>query len=220
LGKGAWSANLHGVRSLFHRRSPTEATDEEPPAEPAGTATATRPRSKGYTPSKKELGKTTPKRKPTGRVVEPPPANRREAARRLRAKQRAARTEARAGMLAGKEEYLLPRDKGPQRALVRNVVDARRNLATYFLPVTLVIFILSTTRAPVLILAANLLFYVLGLAVVADSVLLARRVRKVHQERFPGMEIRRGTSMYAIMRSLSFRKMRMPAPQVKLGERI
>ena len=40
-------------------------------------------------------------------------------------------------------------------------------------------------------------------------------------ERFPkDADPRRGTYWYAIMRSLSFRRMRMPAPRVKPGQKV
>ena len=33
----------------------------------------------------------------------------------------------------GDERYLLARDRGPERALVRNIVDSRRTVGTWFL---------------------------------------------------------------------------------------
>ncbi|HLT11871.1 MAG TPA: DUF3043 domain-containing protein [Micromonosporaceae bacterium] len=186
-------------------------------------------RRKGYTPSKRELGVITPKRKPAGRVVEPPPANRREAIRRARekarearARERAARAEARAGMLAGKEEYLLPRDKGPERALVRDIVDSRRNAASYFLPGALIVVCgVSAAMPPAVQLASNILWFLLIFGVVVDSVILSRRIKRLVQERFPRTELRMRTLYtYGIMRSLSFRKLRIPAPRVKIGEKV
>lgn len=190
----------------------------EPDAEASPPPSRQRPRA--YTPSKKELGRPTPKRKAGGRASEPPPANRREALRRARQKQREARAEARAGMMAGKEEYLLPRDKGPERALVRDIVDARRNLASYFLPGALIVIVGSSTAMPALVRAAsNVFWFAIAVGVIVDSVLLSRRVGRLVGERFPKSTIRRRTLYtYAIMRSLSFRRMRMPAPKRKLGE--
>jgi hypothetical protein len=40
-------------------------------------------------------------------------------------------------MMAGEEAYLLPRDQGPVRAYVRDIVDARRNLLGLFMPAAL-----------------------------------------------------------------------------------
>jgi hypothetical protein len=204
---------------MFRRKLEDDVTDTSA-KEDGSVATVDGVRTKAYTPSKKELGKITPKRKAGGRVVEAPPANRREAMKRSRAKQRESRAEQRAGMMAGKEEYLLPRDKGPERALTRDIVDARRNLASYFLPGALIVVIGGSTAMPAQIrLFANLLWFALALAVVVDSVLLARRIRKLVTERFPRSTVRpRSLYLYAIMRSISFRRMRMPAPRVKPGQ--
>jgi hypothetical protein len=50
--------------------------------------------------------------------------------------------------------------------------------------------------------------------------ILTRKVKAVLTARFPKDPIRRGTSWYAIMRSLSIRRLRIPAPRVKLGEKL
>src|SRR5262249_24752467 len=87
----------------------------EAEGETAGDKPVTRPAP--YTPSKKDIGQATPKRRSGGRAAEPAPANRRESYRRMRAKDREARAEARAGAMAGKQGYLPARDQGPERAL-------------------------------------------------------------------------------------------------------
>jgi hypothetical protein len=201
---------------MFRRKS-----DEAPPTEePVTTATAGRPRAS--TVSKREQGKTTPKRAQGGRKVEAPPANRREAMRRMREKDRESRAEQRAGVLAGKEEFLPARDKGPERALVRDIVDSRRNLATYFLPGALIVIIASSGGMPPQIrLAANLFWVMLAVAVVVDSALLCFRVKKFVVKRFPkATKPPRSHYFYAVMRAFQFRKLRLPAPKVKVGEAI
>ena len=40
-------------------------------------------------------------------------------------------------MMAGEEAYLLPRDQGPVRRYVRDIVDSRRNVLGLFMPSTL-----------------------------------------------------------------------------------
>jgi hypothetical protein len=205
------------VPSLFRRKS-TEDVEADITTEDVVEPVVPR---RGHTPSKKELGKVTPKRGAARRPVEPPPANRREAARRVREKQRRVRLDAREGMRQGKDEYLLPRDKGPDRALVRDVVDARRNVATYVLfSFFILIFTTSPAVPPAVRVGGNLLFYLLLLAVVLDSMLLTRKVKTILAERFPKDPIRKGTSMYAVMRSLSIRRLRIPAPRVKLGQKV
>ena len=208
------------MSSLFRRKTEPSVTEEPPEAEPeSGVATVAGARSKSYTPSKKDLGQSTPKRKAGGRAVQAPPTNRREALKRMREKQRESRREAREGMMAGKEEFLPVRDKGPERALVRNIVDARRNAASYFLPAAFIVIIgASQAMPPAVRSAANILWVLIAAAVIVDSVLLTRKIKKLIAERFPKGQTS-GHTWYAIMRSISIRRMRIPAPQVKLGQK-
>ena len=154
-----------------------------------------------------------------GRKVEPPPANRREAMKRQRDKQRLARLENRQGMMDGKDEYLPRRDKGPERSLARDVVDARRNVASYFIPVAFILLIGTTTNVATVKFAANLLTFAMIAAVIVDSYLLTRRLKKAMHAKFPKTPARLHYS-YAILRSLSIRKWRIPGPKVKLGQKI
>ena len=59
-------------------------------------------------------------------------------------------------MMAGEDSYLLPRDKGPLRRFVRDVVDARRNLLGLFMPaaLALVFVMLSLPSRPDSVLRA------------------------------------------------------------------
>ena len=207
--------------SLFRRRS-TEP-DAEPDAAPSDEEDppAVRP-GKGYTPSKRELGKTTPKR-PSGqaRRVEPAPANRKEAAKRIRERQRTERAEQRAAMMAGDERYLLPRDKGPERALARDVVDSRRTVGSWFFGAALVVFIGSSVRIPAVQFGFTLLWAVLALAVVVDSVFISRKIARLVRERYPKTTQRMGSLyLYASMRALTFRGLRVPKPRVKVGDKV
>jgi hypothetical protein len=208
------------VPSLF-RRKPADLVEEsvaETVSEPE------RPRSKNYTPSKKELGVETPKRASAQRRrgAEPAPANRREAAKRMRDKQRADRAEAMAGMRAGDERYLLARDRGPERALVRDIVDSRRTAGTWFFAGALIVLIGSAgSMPPAVQVASNLLWVVLAVAVVVDSFLISRKIKRLVTERFPKTQQRTGSLyLYGIMRSITFRRMRMPHPRVKIGAKI
>jgi DUF3043 family protein len=206
------------VQSPFRRKSAEPLTSQND-AEESAAVTVASARSRAYTPSK---GKVTPKRKAGGRAAEPPPANRREALKRMRTKQREERAEQRAGMMAGKEEFMLARDRGPERALVRDIVDSRRNVASYFLPGALIVVLGSSGAMPPQVqLAANLFWFLLAVGVVIDSFLLSRKIRTLLEQRYPKSTTKpRSHYWYAIMRSLSFRKIRMPKPRVKIGEKI
>jgi len=203
------------VPSLF-RRKPTEpvqdAAAEAVPGEPP-VVTQTR----GHTPSKKELGKTTPKRPGATRRrgVNAKPLSKQEA----RERRRALRAEAAAEF----RREGGPRDRGPERALARDVVDSRRTVGTWFFVGALVVLIGSNPQVmpPAVVLASNLAWVALAIGVVVDSVLICRRIRKLVRERFPKTDQRMASLyLYAIMRSITFRKMRAPVPRVKIGDKI
>ncbi|GGJ84856.1 hypothetical protein GCM10010123_13130 [Pilimelia anulata] len=206
--------------SLFRRPSP--APDAEPAAEAAPADGGPAP--KGYTPSKRELGVATPKRAEAQkrRPAEPPPGDRKEALRRSRERRKEQRAEAMAGMRRGDDRYLTARDRGPERALVRDLVDARRTAGTWFFGGALLVLIGSSTQMPLIVqVIANYVWLALALAVVLDSVLIARRIGKRVRAEFPQTTQRVGGLMfYGIMRGLTFRRMRMPSPRVDLGEHV
>jgi hypothetical protein len=210
------------VPSLF-RRKPADLV-EESVAEVTEESAPGPARAKSYTPSKKDLGVETPRRGSAQRRrgPEPPPANRREAAKRMREKQRADRAEAMAGMRAGDERYLLARDRGPERALVRDIVDSRRTAGTWFFAGALIVLVGSAgSMPPAVQVASNLLWVILAVAVVVDSFLISRKIKRLVTERHPKTQQRMGSLyLYGIMRSITFRRMRMPHPRVKIGAKI
>jgi hypothetical protein len=207
------------VPSLFRRKQADVATSEEPEEVPDDAAS----RPKSYTPSKKELGQVTPKRVSGGR--RPPssavPANRKEQTKQLRDRQRQERAEATAGMRAGDERFLLARDRGPERRLVRNIVDSRRTVGTWFFGGALIVLIGSTVKVSEIQLVSNILWLVLAIGVVGDAVFIARKVKRGVKKEFPKSDQRMGSlQLYGVMRSLTFRRMRVPKPQVNLGEKV
>ncbi|WP_075897177.1 DUF3043 domain-containing protein [Actinomadura sp. CNU-125] len=166
-------------------------------------------------------GRPTPKRRDAEKRNRQPitaPSNRKEAYKKVRERQAADRVKAREGMQKGDEKYLLKRDKGPVRRLARNYVDSRRTVGSYLMYAMLAIVMLSLVPIP----AARLLVLfappVLLLAVFGEGLLLSRGIKKLAAERFPD-ESRKGVGMYAAMRAMQIRRLRVPAPQVKIGEK-
>ncbi len=208
--------------SPLFRRKTTDLVEDATSAVTTDEASETAPRPKGYTPSKKELGVQTPKRTSAQRrrSSEPAPTNRREAYKQMRARQREERAEASAGMRNGDERFLLARDRGPERALVRAIVDSRRTVGTWFFAGAIIVLIGSSTRMPFAVqVASNVIWAVLALAVILDSMLIARKIKKLVTARFPKTEQKLGSLyLYGIMRGLTFRRMRIPKPQVELGD--
>jgi hypothetical protein len=129
----------------------------------------------------------------------------------------AARQVARAGMLAGDERYLNARDRGPVRRWVRDYVDARRNLIEYFLPVTLLLVVMSISRLPLLVVGSTVLLYVGVLVAGADVFLMRRKLVRLATEKF-GADKAAGVGGYAMMRAMQMRRTRIPKPMVRRGE--
>ena len=162
-------------------------------------------------------GRPTPKRseaqkRRTGPVA-PPPLTRKEAAQRAKEEARAARTRVREGA------QLLPRDAGPVRALVRDVVDSRRNVGVLMLPLALGLVgaQLSGNRQ---VLDAALAIWLAGVvALFADVVVTALAIRKRVRAEHPEERSLRGHVAYGLLRSTVFRRWRVPAARVSPGAR-
>ncbi|MFL4903649.1 DUF3043 domain-containing protein [Streptomyces sp. MMS24-I2-30] len=166
-------------------------------------------------------GRPTPKRSEAQsqrRSVANTPTTRKEAAKRQRDERRVQLERQRQALASGDERYLPARDKGPVRKFARQWVDSRFNVAEFFLPLAVVILVLSVVRVPMLQSIALLLWLVVIVLIVLDAAFSGFRLRKRLGERFPDQN-RRGAVSYALMRSLQMRRMRLPKPQVKRGER-
>ncbi|MFD0558794.1 DUF3043 family protein [Stackebrandtia endophytica] len=113
------------------------------------------------------------------------------------------------------DKYHMPRDKGPERLLVRDLVDARRSIGQYFFIIAIAIMFLSTAGTSVQIQQFALLIWVaILLAFIIDSILLCRKTKNIVWSRFPKTKQRKaGIYWYAISRSMMFRRMRQPLPR-------
>lgn len=198
--------------TLFSRKSTANVIETASDATQAVVETHVRTKT---TPSKKDLGVVTPKRNAARGPAKP--LNRKEAI----AAERLERRKKSAAMMAGEEWALMARDKGEDRRLVRDVVDSRRNLGTYFFGAMFLIMAIMLSGNLTLAAYGNLLFVVMLVVVVIDSVFLSRKVKRLVRERLPKARPRwSGLYWYAIMRAISFRGMRAPKPRVKVGDAI
>jgi len=166
-------------------------------------------------------GRPTPKRRDAEkrRKAISAPKSRKEAAKLQREMAREKRIEARKAMTSGDARYLPARDQGPARAYARNYVDSRRHVTSYFLPFTLVILVLGASPVPALRLVANALLLTGILAVIMDSRRLAKHILAEVEQRWPN-EQTKGIKWYAVTRAMQIRRLRMPKPQVKIGDSI
>ncbi|MDR3083152.1 MAG: DUF3043 domain-containing protein [Streptomyces sp.] len=166
-------------------------------------------------------GRPTPKRSEAQaqrRSVANTPMTRKEAAKRQREERRLQLAKQRQALAGGDERYLPARDRGPVRKFARDFVDSRFNVAEFFLPLAVIILVMSMVRVAQLQNTALLLWLVVIVLIVLDSIFSAFRLRKRLAERFPDQN-RKGAVAYGLMRSLQMRRLRLPKPQVKRGER-
>lgn len=136
------------------------------------------------------------------------------------AERRADAADRRARMLAGEDKYLLPRDKGPVRAYVRDIVDSRRNLVGLFMPLALIL-ILAMFLSPVIQSYVTLGMLVMMLFMAGEGYFLGRMINNRVRERFPdstdgGFKL----GWYAFVRASQIRKMRAPKPRVSPGDAV
>ncbi|HEY8979412.1 MAG TPA: DUF3043 domain-containing protein [Streptomyces sp.] len=167
-------------------------------------------------------GRPTPKRseaRSQRRSVSNTPMTRKEAAQRQREERRRQLEKQREALAGGDERYLPARDKGRVRKFARDFIDSRLNVAETFLPMAVVILVMSIIRVAELQTLSLLLWLVLIVLIVLDSILITFRLRKQLVARFPE-ESHKGAVPYALMRSLQVRRLRLPKPQVKRGAKL
>ncbi|MBO0513705.1 DUF3043 domain-containing protein [Streptomyces beijiangensis] len=166
-------------------------------------------------------GRPTPKRSEAQtqrRRAVTPTTDRKEAAKRQRDVRRTDLAKQREALASGDERYLPARDKGKVRRFARDFVDSRFCIAEYFLPMAVIILVLSIVQVPGIQNIALLLWLFVIVLIVVDSIGIWLRLKKQINLRFPD-EPKRGAVAYGLMRTLQMRRMRLPKPQVKRGER-
>ncbi|QGK69400.1 DUF3043 domain-containing protein [Allosaccharopolyspora coralli] len=206
----------------FLRRNTAEQTASESGAE-TSTVTDEQQTQPGYTPGK---GRPTPKRseaegKRRG-PVPPPPKTQREAVKRMRGnkqERRKAATERRERMMAGDDRYLMPRDRGPARAYVRDLVDSRRHFMGLFMPLVLVVFVTTLIQNMVIQQYATLACMILLITMAFEGSLLGRAVVREVRAKYPNAPDRSfALGWYAFTRAMQIRKLRVPRPRLRPGE--
>jgi hypothetical protein len=167
-------------------------------------------------------GRPTPKRSEAeanrrGRAYVPP--DRKAASRKAR---ETGRTDRERQMMAlrgqGDPRDLPPRDRGPVRAFVRDYIDSRWTIFEFFLPILLVILVLSITKIPALILTSIILWPVSMVLIVLQAAFLVFGLRKQLALRFAGQNTK-GAVAYALMRMMQMRRLRLPKPAVSRGQK-
>jgi hypothetical protein len=167
-------------------------------------------------------GRPTPKRSEAERRRRQPytaPKDRKEAGRTQRDRQRVDRNRRLEAVRRGEEWALPPRDRGPVKALARDIVDSRRRLSEFYMYGLLVLLALLFLRTAYVQSILDGLIVVGVLIMLVEGIFIGRKVRAIAAERFPG-ESTRGVGLYAAMRALQIRKLRMPKPRVNIGDSV
>jgi hypothetical protein len=167
-------------------------------------------------------GKPTPKRKVAeakskNSILSPNASS--SDKKKLKEQARARRLESRAAFMRGEESALPPRDRGPAKRFIRNYVDSRRTISEYFLVLIMVVLFLTIIPNPTIQIFAIAVMYSAMLYAAVDGYLLGRRMKKLITLKFPDQSLR-GVGMYAWLRSTQMRRLRAPAPQVKVGDKV
>ena len=166
-------------------------------------------------------GRPTPKRKVAqARKLHPVvPADRKAAKREAAAKRNEAWENQRRAMATGEERYLPARDKGPIKRYIRDYIDARYSLGETFMPLVVVLLVLTFTlqsRTATVTLTGTLIIYLLFFASIIDTIICWLTLRKRLRAKFGQDKLaKQGLIFWYIFgRCFNIRRLRQPAPQV------
>ena len=165
-------------------------------------------------------GRPTPKRSEAQtqrRKAATAPKDRKGATRQARNARRVDMAKQRDALAGGDERYLPARDRGPVRKFTRDYVDSRVRMAEFFLPLAVLILVASLVAK--LQNLSLLLWLIVIVLIVADSVITGISLRRQLAKRFPGENVK-GAVAYGLMRTLQMRRLRLPKPQVKRGTKL
>jgi DUF3043 family protein len=189
---------------LFRRTKPEETAPTAEPAKPGGKGRPTPTRREAEAAARAKARGTTDKK---------------TAAKLQRQRRAEQQTKMREGMRTGDERYLPARDQGKERRFIRDRVDSRLSAAEFLLPLLVAIMALSYSGNPTLTRYGQSLWLVTILVVLVDSMILIFRIKKDLRRRFPD-ESHKGATFYALLRAMQLRFLRLPKPQVKLGQKL
>jgi len=165
-------------------------------------------------------GRPTPKRRDAEAARKEAlktPSDPRTARKQARERDRLARAEARQALVSGDTRRLPARDAGPVRAFARDYIDSRRSVAEFFIPFAFGVIVLGFFKQPVLQAVLVLSWMLMFALLVVDSSIIGFRLRSKLGAQWPDKSERRGVLVYALMRSIQIRRMRLPPPRVKPG---
>lgn len=151
------------------------------------------------------------------RVKIPAKSSSKEAKKASKERERADRARARQGMIAGEERFMPPRDQGPARAFARDFVDSRFTMAEYFIVIAVGVLLLGFIPIQPIQFWVTVVFFAFAALLVIDTIIMVFMLNRLAAEKFPEAKDRKGLSLYAILRVMQLRRLRLPPPRVKRG---
>lgn len=143
--------------------------------------------------------------------------------RKEREESRRRQRETQAAMDRGEERYLLPRDKGPERAFARDWVDSRRFLTNWVMPFALALLVsmFVTNGFPQAAGIVSLVSMAIILVFAVEGIIIGRRANRAVRAEFPDTtQAGIGLAFYAYSRASQPRRWRSPKPRVDLGSSV
>lgn len=165
-------------------------------------------------------GRPTPKRREAQRVRRAlAPASTKEARKEQKEANRRLRALQREAYYRGDESALPARDRGPAKRLARDIIDARRSVAEYLMPLVFLVLATSIIRNSAIQIASTIFLYVIMIAAFIDTSIMTKRVKREISSRYPGEPLK-GITSYVILRASQLRRLRIPRPRVERGQKI
>ena len=191
---------MAGFPKFWGGAEPTPSTEPQPdpndPRAPKGRATPSRKEAEA---ARKQGLRASSRRRTT-----------KEGKKASREAEREARSRQRAGMMVGDERYMPARDRGANRRFVRNFVDARFTIAEYFIFIAIAVLLLGFVQNPAIQSFVSLAFFAVTALIVIDTAILLIQMNIRAKKEFPDKSDRRGLMLYAVMRTLQLRRLRLP----------
>jgi Protein of unknown function (DUF3043) len=105
------------------------------------------------------------------------------------------------------------------RGLARDYVDSRRTISEFYMYTVLVLLILLFIPLSITRVLVYPLILVMLVGILAEGLIINRRVKKLAADRFPS-ESTRGVGVYASMRAMQIRRFRVPRPRLNPGDTV
>lgn len=135
-----------------------------------------------------------------------------------------ARTLEQQALMSGDEAHMPLQHKGPIKRFVRDLVDSRWNVGEFTLilaPIPVIVQLMmgaSAARANMFFIS-NMLLWGILLAITVDTFWLSRVIKRRVVEKFGEDGLLSRPVSYGVMRGLQLRRLRLPKPQVKRGQK-